>query len=96
MAIVAWTRPPSCIHVRVVQNLDVVAQLGLKIRAVQRAHLGRSLVHTVAVSLAHCDDNVSLKETGMCAHSSSRELMWRSIDTIAVPPNAKLSCGRVK
>jgi hypothetical protein len=78
--------------VRVVQHLlDVVDQLGLKIRAVQRAHLGRSSVHAVAVSFAHGDDNVSLKETGdarilvvsrthvaLGGHCGVRLTTWRS------------------
>jgi hypothetical protein len=59
-----WARWPSGVHVRVVQNLlDVVDQLRLRIRQVQRAHLRGSSVHTAAMGLAYCRDDVSLEET---------------------------------
>jgi hypothetical protein len=64
MPTVMWTRWPSGVHVRVVQNLlDVVDQLRLRIRQVQRAHLRGPSVHTAAMGLAYCRDDVSLEET---------------------------------
>jgi hypothetical protein len=64
MPTVTWAGWPSGVHVRVVQNLlDVVDQLRLRIRQVQRAHLRGPPVHTAAMGLPYCRDEVSLEET---------------------------------